>query len=168
MFPFFILTICKSEYICIAVNKKKKVLFGASTRVSRFLEILVKPSCFPTFGTCGCKRGVTCRSQGSCWPLWPRSHLWAGENNNPERSVHEALPPSAGTCSFIQTGRLFTDSPRFGGQLSWPFQPAEHSQLLKQILSLLCKLPLNNWAQASGDVAQLRGNHMTACQMEIF
>lgn len=23
MFPFFILTICKSEYICIAVNKKK-------------------------------------------------------------------------------------------------------------------------------------------------
>lgn len=29
MFPFFILTICKSEYICIAVNKKRKVFFGS-------------------------------------------------------------------------------------------------------------------------------------------
>lgn len=29
MFPFYILTICKSEYICIAVNKKKSVFFGS-------------------------------------------------------------------------------------------------------------------------------------------
>lgn len=30
MFPFFILTICKSEYICIAVNKtKEKCFFGS-------------------------------------------------------------------------------------------------------------------------------------------
>lgn len=50
-----------------------------------FLEILA--SCILTFSGCGCKRGITCRSQGSYWPLWPQCHLGSVENNNPRRSL---------------------------------------------------------------------------------
>ena len=109
----YYITICKADhiqYVLLSI-KTEPCFLGAGARVFWFLEILAKPSSFLTFSSCGCKRGVTCGSQGSRWPLWPRSHLWAGENNNPERSLHEDLPPSAGTCSFIHTGWLFTDFP---------------------------------------------------------
>lgn len=64
-----------------------------------FLEILA--SCILTFSSCGCKRGITCRSQGSYWPLWPQCHLGSVENNNPRHSLSARASASVSRTMFI-------------------------------------------------------------------
>lgn len=89
MFHFFTFTICKIRIQHTNVLLLIKTIFWKQIYmffVFSFLEILSRHSLNVTFSSCS-KRAVTCRSQGSCWPLWPQCHLRAEENNNPHHSL---------------------------------------------------------------------------------
>lgn len=91
---FFTLTVCRFQLHmycyqlkCFPLWNKKytSVLpFPPHPPLSFFYTFLEMLSSILTFSSC--KRGITCRSQGSHWPLWPQCHLGSVENNNPRRS----------------------------------------------------------------------------------